>query len=86
LLGKPKRKKPLGRPRLRRGEIILSSNSRKSVWEVVCIDLAQGRDWWNALVQVAMELPVLKNGAKLFTSIEIVPSQEFLCHMELFNV
>jgi hypothetical protein len=39
--------------------IILISNSRKSVWDVVCIDLAQDRDRWKALVKVAMELPVL---------------------------
>jgi hypothetical protein len=38
--------------------IILNSNSRKSVWEVDCIDLAQDRDRWKALVKSAIDLPV----------------------------
>ena len=40
------------------GRIILNSNSRKSVWEMDCIDLAQDRDRWNAAVKAAMNLPV----------------------------
>ena len=40
------------------GRIILTSNTRKSVWDVDCIDLAQDRDMWNALVKAAMDLPV----------------------------
>jgi len=40
------------------GRIILNSNCRKSVWDVDCIDLAQHRDSWNAVVKAAMDLPV----------------------------
>ena len=39
------------------GRIILNLNSRKLVWDKHCIDLAQDRDRWNALVKVAMDLP-----------------------------
>jgi len=40
------------------GRIIFNSNSRKSVWDLDCIDLAQDRDRWNAVVIAAMDLPV----------------------------
>jgi len=40
------------------GRIILNSNSRKSVWDMYCIDLAQDGDRWNAVVKAAMDLPV----------------------------
>ena len=40
------------------GRIILNSNSRKSVWDMDCTDLAQDRDRWNALVKAAMDLPI----------------------------
>jgi len=38
--------------------IILNSKSRKSVWGMECIDLAEDRDRRNALVKAAMYLPV----------------------------
>ena len=40
------------------GRIILNSDSRKSVWDVDCIDLPQDRVRWNAVVKGAMGLPV----------------------------
>jgi hypothetical protein len=40
------------------GRIILNSKSRKSVWDMDCIDLAQDRDRWTAVVKAAMDLPV----------------------------
>jgi hypothetical protein len=40
------------------GRIRLNSNSRKSVWDMDCIDLAQDRNKWNVLVKAAMDLPV----------------------------
>jgi len=40
------------------GRIILNSNSRKSVWDMDCVDLAQDGDRWNAVVKAAMYLPV----------------------------
>jgi len=39
------------------GRIILNSNSRKLVWDMDCVDLAQDRDRQNAVVKVAMDLP-----------------------------
>jgi len=40
------------------GRIILNSNSRKSVLDMECIDLAQDGDRWNAVVKAEMDLPV----------------------------
>jgi len=39
------------------GRVILNLNSRKLVLDKDCIDLAQDRDRWNALVKAAMDLP-----------------------------
>jgi len=39
------------------GRVILNLNSRKLVWDKDCIDLAQDRDRWNAVVKAAMDLP-----------------------------
>jgi len=38
--------------------IILNPNSRKSIWDMDWIDLAEDRDRWNALVKADMDLPV----------------------------
>jgi len=56
LVGKPKAKRPLGRPR-RRWE----DNIKMDLQEIGCgvmdwIELAQNRDWWRALVTVVMNL------------------------------
>jgi len=40
------------------GRMILNSKSRKSVWDMDYINLAQDRDRWNAVVRAAMDLPV----------------------------
>jgi hypothetical protein len=40
------------------GRVILNSKSRKSVWNMDWIDLAEDRDKWNALVKAAMDMPV----------------------------
>jgi len=58
LVGKPERKRPLGRPRHR-----WEDNIRMDLQEVVCrgmdwIDLAQDRDRWRALVNAVMTLRV----------------------------
>jgi hypothetical protein len=58
LVGKPERKRPLGRPRCRWGY-----NFKMDLQEVVCggvewIKLAQDRDRWQALVNAVMKLRV----------------------------
>ena len=58
LVGKPEGKRPLGRPRRRRED-----NIKMDLKEVVCggvdwIDLAQGRDRWQALMNAVMNLRV----------------------------
>jgi hypothetical protein len=67
LIGKPKGKKPLGRPRYR-----WEDNSRVDVrengWEGVgWIHLVQDRDQWWALVNVVMNLPIPKKVGNFLT-------------------
>ena len=59
LLGKPERKRPMGRPRRR-----WMKNIRMDLQEVGCgymdwIGLAQDRDKWRTVVSVVMNLRVL---------------------------
>jgi len=58
LVGKPERKRPLGRPRLR-----WEDNVKIDLQEVGCgdmdwIELAQDKDRWRALANVVVNLPV----------------------------
>ena len=52
LVGKPERKRPLGRPRHR-----WEDNIKKDFREVGC-DLAEDRDQWQAYIRVVMNLQV----------------------------
>jgi hypothetical protein len=57
-VGKPKGKRPLGRPRCRWVENI-NMDLREIGWDGVdWIDLAQNRDQWRALVNTVMNLKV----------------------------
>jgi hypothetical protein len=59
LMGKPERKRPLGRPRCRLEDGI-RMDLREIGWESVeWIQLAQDRDRWRALVNTAMNLRLL---------------------------
>jgi hypothetical protein len=58
LVGKPEGKRPLGRPR-RRWVDNIKMNLREIGWnDMDCIDLAQDRDQWRALVNTVMKLRV----------------------------
>jgi hypothetical protein len=58
LVGKPEGKRPLGRPR-RRWVNNIKLDLREIGWYGVdCIDLAQDRDQWRALVKAVMNLRV----------------------------
>jgi hypothetical protein len=58
-LGKPKGKRPLGRPR-RRWEYNIKMDLREIGWDDMdWIDLAHDRDLWKALVNTVMNLRVL---------------------------
>jgi hypothetical protein len=58
LVGKPKGKRPLGRPR-RRWVDNIKMEVREIGWDDMdWIDLAQNRDWWRTLVNTVMNLRV----------------------------
>jgi hypothetical protein len=71
LVGKPERKRPLGRRRRRwvdNIKIVLREIGRDGMdW----IDLAQDRDKWKALVNTVMNLRVPKNAGKFLSSCKI---------------
>jgi hypothetical protein len=58
LVGKPGRKRPLGRTRLRRVNNINTNLREIGFGSVNWIDVAQDRDWWSALVNTVMNLQV----------------------------
>jgi hypothetical protein len=58
LLGKPERKRPLGKPRRRWEDNIKIGSSRSGMWVMDWIDLVQDRDKWQSLVNVVMNLRV----------------------------
>jgi hypothetical protein len=58
-IGKPEGKRPLGRPR-RRWVDNIKIDIREIGWDGVdCIDLAQDRDQWRALVNTVMDIRVI---------------------------
>jgi hypothetical protein len=60
-VGKPEKKRPLGRPR-RRWEDNIKMNLQELECESMdCIELTQDRDWWLALVNAVTNLRVPYN-------------------------
>jgi hypothetical protein len=58
LVGRPERRRPLGRPR-RRWEYNIKIDLQEVGWEDMdWIDMAQDRDRWRALVSAVMKLRV----------------------------
>jgi hypothetical protein len=68
LVGKPEGKRPLGRPRRRWVDNIKMSLREIGWGGVDCLDLAQDRDPWRALVNTVMNLLVPQNIGKFFSS------------------
>ena len=58
LVGKPERKRPLGRPRPRWENNIKMDLQEVGCWVMDWIELAQDRDRWRALVNALMNLRV----------------------------
>jgi hypothetical protein len=59
LVGKPKGKRPLGRPRRRWEDGIRKDLREIGLGSVDWIRLAQDKDWWRAVVSAVMNLRVL---------------------------
>jgi hypothetical protein len=57
LMGRPKGRRPLGRPR-RRWEDNIKMDLQEVVWVTNWIELAQNRDRWRAVVNAVMNLRV----------------------------
>ena len=57
-MGKPVRKRPLGRPRRRWEDYIKMELQEVGFGVVDCLELSQDRDRWRALVNVVMNLRV----------------------------
>jgi hypothetical protein len=68
LVGKPKRKRPLGRPR-HRWEDNIKMDVRETGWGGMhWIHVAQDRDQWRALVNTVMNFRVQQNSGKFLSS------------------
>jgi hypothetical protein len=66
-VGKPKEKRPSGRPRCRPENNIIM-NYLEVGWGIGWIDLAQDRDMCRALVYAVMNLRIPPNAGNFFTS------------------
>jgi hypothetical protein len=68
LVGKPERKRPLGRPRRRWEDNIKMDLQKVGCGSMDWIDLAQDRDRWRARVNAVMNLQFPQNARNFFTS------------------
>ena len=67
LVGKPEKKRQLGRPRCRWEDNIKMDLQEVGCWGMDWIELAQNRDRWRALVNVVMKLRVPQNAGDSLT-------------------
>jgi hypothetical protein len=83
LVGKPKGKRPLGRPRRRWEDNIKMDVQKVGGGRGDWMELAEDRDGWRALVITVMNLRVPYNSGNYLISCEDwSASQEGLCSME----
>jgi hypothetical protein len=68
LVGKPKEKRPLGRPRHRWEDNIKMDPQEVGCGGVDWIEVAKDRDRWRALVNAVMKIRVLYNAGNFLTS------------------
>jgi len=68
LVGKPKGKRPLGRPRCRWVDNIWMDLQKVRFWYVYWIGLAQDRDRWRTFVSAVMNIRVPRNAGNFLTS------------------
>jgi hypothetical protein len=74
-------KEPLGRPRRRWEDIIKMDLQEVGCGVMDCIEMAEDRDRWRALVNAVMNLRVPRNGRNFLTSCEPVSfSRRTLLH------
>jgi hypothetical protein len=68
LVGKPERKRPLGKPR-HRWVYNIKMNPRETGWDGMdSIDMAQDRDRWRAFLHTIMNIRVPKNAGDILSS------------------
>ena len=68
LVGKPDRKRPLGRPKLRWEDNIKMDLQEVRYGDMDCIELTEDRDMWRTVVNAEMNLRVLQNAGNSLTS------------------
>jgi hypothetical protein len=80
LVGNPEEKRPLGRPRSRWVDSIKMDHREVGWGGMDRIDLAQDRDQWRALLNMAMDLQVPINAGKFLNSCRICGSGRAQLH------
>jgi len=82
LVGQPEGKRPLGRPRRRWEDNIKMDLQGVGYGVMGCIELAQDRYRWRALVNAVVKFRVPLNAGNFFLAENRLASQQGLCSME----